>query len=154
VFLVLRATSKIGRLPTDDPLPVVAARRSAEEPPTLGHKGAHRYSQAWPESRRFALALGGDLPRHHEVRLSDIDPDRMSRILLAYGEFVSVRDPVSFSFAHGGKDGTPFPVDRQTYDATVESLHRAVSEAMLGRNDKVETLRRLARLPPGAGASG
>jgi hypothetical protein len=85
---------------------------------------------------------------------SDIDPDRMSRILLAYGEFASVRDPVSFSFAHGGKDGTPFPVDRQTYDATVESLHRAVSEAMLGRNDKVETLRRLARLPPGAGASG
>jgi hypothetical protein len=127
------------------------------------------------------------MPRHHEVRLSDIDPDRMSRILLhayeaqpadftellavpgvgakalralslvaelAYGEPASVRDPVSFSFAHGGKDGTPFPVDRQTYDATVESIRRAVSEARLGRNDKVEALRRLARLPPGAGASG
>jgi hypothetical protein len=125
------------------------------------------------------------MPRHHEVRLSDIDPERLGRILLhayeaqpgdftellavpgvgakalralslvaelAYGEPASIRDPVSFSFAHGGKDGTPFPVDRRTYDATVESLHRAVSEARLGRNDKVEALRRLARLPSGAGA--
>jgi hypothetical protein len=124
------------------------------------------------------------MPRHHEVRLGDLDPRRLDRILLnayeaqpadftellavpgvgakglralslvaelAYGEPASLRDPVSFSFAHGGKDGTPFPVDRPTYDATVESLHRAVSEARLGRNDKVEALRRLARLPQGGG---
>jgi hypothetical protein len=66
---------------------------------------------------------------------------------LTYGEPASVRDPVSFSFAHGGKDGTPFPVDRGTYDATIESLHRALVEARLGRNEKVAALRRLARLP-------
>jgi hypothetical protein len=66
---------------------------------------------------------------------------------LAYGEPASVRDPVSFSFAHGGKDGTPFPVDRPTYDATIESLRRAVAEAHVGRNEKVDALRRLARLP-------
>jgi hypothetical protein len=66
---------------------------------------------------------------------------------LAYGEPASVRDPVSFSFAHGGKDGTPFPVDRVTYDATIESVRRAVQEARLGRTEKVEALRRLARLP-------
>ncbi len=66
----------------------------------------------------------------------------------------SLRDPVSFCFAHGGKDGTPFPVDRPTYDSTVESLHRALNEARLGRNDKVEALRRLARLPAGAGTPG
>jgi len=28
-----------------------------------------------------------------------------------------------------GKDGTPYPVDRGTYDATIESLRRAVNEA-------------------------
>jgi len=66
---------------------------------------------------------------------------------LAYGEPASVRDPVSFSFAHGGKDGTPFPVDRATYDATIESLRRAVAEARLGQNERVAALRRLANLP-------
>ena len=120
------------------------------------------------------------MPRRHEVRLSDVDPGRLERILvhayeaqpdsytdllavpgvgakalralslvaeLAYGEPASVRDPVSYTFAHGGKDGTPFPVDRLTYDATIESVRRAVTDAQLGRNDKVEALRRLARLP-------
>src|SRR5438105_11967533 len=68
---------------------------------------------------------------------------------LAYGEPTSVRDPVSFSFAHGGKDGTPFPVDRETYDATVASLERAVREARLGRSERIDALRRLARLEGG-----
>jgi hypothetical protein len=65
---------------------------------------------------------------------------------LTYGEPASVRDPVSYSFAHGGKDGTPFPVDRGTYDGTIESLRRALAEARAGRTDKVAALRRLARL--------
>jgi uncharacterized protein len=65
---------------------------------------------------------------------------------LTYGEPASVRDPVSFAFAHGGKDGTPFPVDRATYDATIESLRRALHEAKAGRTEKVAALRRLAGL--------
>ena len=65
---------------------------------------------------------------------------------LAYGEPTSVRDPVSFAWAHGGKDGTPFPVDRPTYDATIESLRQAVGQARAGRSDKVEALKRLARV--------
>ncbi|HWC31707.1 MAG TPA: DUF763 domain-containing protein [Actinomycetota bacterium] len=65
---------------------------------------------------------------------------------LAYGEPASVRDPVSYAFAHGGKDRTPFPVDRETYDATIESLRRALSDARAGRGEKVEALRRLGRL--------
>jgi hypothetical protein len=63
---------------------------------------------------------------------------------LTYGEPASVRDPVSYAFAHGGKDGTPFPVDRSTYDVTVESLRRALGEAKAGRTEKVEALKRLA----------
>jgi len=65
---------------------------------------------------------------------------------LTYGEPASVRDPVSYAWAHGGKDGTPFPVDRATYDATIESLRRAVQEARAGRTEKAATLRRLAGL--------
>lgn len=69
---------------------------------------------------------------------------------LAYGEPASVRDPVSYAYAHGGKDGTPFPVDRPTYDATIESLRTALAEARAGRSEKVQALRRLARLEAGA----
>lgn len=65
---------------------------------------------------------------------------------LTYGEPASVRDPVSFSFAHGGKDGTPYPVDRATYDGTIESLRKAVQDAKAGHTEKVHALRRLARV--------
>jgi hypothetical protein len=65
---------------------------------------------------------------------------------LTYGEPASIRDPVSYSFAHGGKDGTPFPVDRKLYDSTIRSLESAVREARLGRTDKEKALRRLAKL--------
>ena len=51
---------------------------------------------------------------------------------------------MSFSFAHGGKDGTPYPVDRATYDATIESLRRAVNEARAGLSEKSAALKRLA----------
>ncbi|NUQ66317.1 MAG: DUF763 domain-containing protein [Pirellulales bacterium] len=51
-----------------------------------------------------------------------------------------------YSYAHGGKDGTPFPVDRGTYDRNIVVLTDAVRRARLGENDKLDALRRLARL--------
>jgi uncharacterized protein len=51
-----------------------------------------------------------------------------------------------YSYAHGGKDGTPFPVDRATYDRNIAILTDAVRKARLGENDKFDALRRLAKL--------
>lgn len=65
---------------------------------------------------------------------------------LLYGEKASTRDPARFSFAHGGKDGTPFPVDRKTYDQSVEWLRAALERAKMGRSDRVGALKRLAEL--------
>ena len=65
---------------------------------------------------------------------------------LLYGEKASTRDPARFSFAHGGKDGTPFPVDRKTYDQSVEWLRVALERAKMGRTDRVGALKRLAEL--------
>lgn len=62
-----------------------------------------------------------------------------------YGTAASTRDPARFAFAHGGKDGTPFPVDRGTYDRTIEVLNRATARAGLDRSEKVDALKRLAR---------
>ncbi len=53
-----------------------------------------------------------------------------------------------YSHAHGGKDGTPFPVDRATYDRNITVLTDAVRKARLGENDKFEALRRLSKLSP------
>jgi hypothetical protein len=52
-------------------------------------------------------------------------------------------DPARFSFAHGGKDGHPFPVPLAIYDETLRVLRRAVDRAKLGQADKLAALRRL-----------
>jgi hypothetical protein len=62
-----------------------------------------------------------------------------------YGTPASTRDPARFSFAHGGKDGFPFPVDRDTYDHTVEVLRAAVSRAGIDRSERVQALKRLVK---------
>jgi len=54
-----------------------------------------------------------------------------------------------YSYAHGGKDGTPFPVDRDTYDRNILVLNEAVRKARLGQNDKLNALRRLSNLGHG-----
>jgi hypothetical protein len=51
-----------------------------------------------------------------------------------------------YAYAHGGKDGTPFPVDRATYDRSIVVLTDAVRRARIGQSDKLDALRRLARL--------
>lgn len=62
---------------------------------------------------------------------------------LIYGAPASTRDPAKFSFAHGGKDGTPYPVNRKTYDESIEFLRRAINKAKLGHYEKLHALRRL-----------
>ncbi len=49
-----------------------------------------------------------------------------------------------YAYAHGGKDGTPFPVDRETYDRNIAILMEAVRKARIGENDKMNALRRLS----------
>jgi len=63
-----------------------------------------------------------------------------------HGVKPSYRDPVRYSFAHGGKDGHPFPVDREAYKNSVECLQNAVGKARLGETDKIKALRKLAGL--------
>jgi hypothetical protein len=55
-------------------------------------------------------------------------------------------DPARFSFAHGGKDGHPFPVPLKTYDESLAILRRALDAARLGHTEKLEGFRRLDRL--------
>ena len=62
---------------------------------------------------------------------------------LLHGTPASLRDPARFAFAHGGKDGTPFPVDRATYDRTIEVMSKALNSASVDRSEKVAAFQRL-----------
>jgi hypothetical protein len=62
---------------------------------------------------------------------------------LIYDTPVSLRDPASYSFAHGGKDGYPYPVDRKTYDNSIQFLAQALEKAKVGDKEKLEAFRRL-----------
>jgi hypothetical protein len=116
------------------------------------------------------------LPRHHDVRVEDVDFKRLGAVLaLAYErefhDFASLllleklgprtlqslalvaevihgaptrfSDPARFSFAHGGKDGHPFPVPLKTYDESIGVLRRALNAAHVGDPEKMEAFRRL-----------
>jgi hypothetical protein len=52
-------------------------------------------------------------------------------------------DPARFSFAHGGKDGHPFPVPLAVYDESIGVLRRALDAAKLGDGDKLQGMARL-----------
>lgn len=57
------------------------------------------------------------------------------------------QDPARFSFAHGGKDGHPFPVPLKIYDESIRVLGDAIEKSKLGYTDKskcIDTLHRTA----------
>lgn len=68
---------------------------------------------------------------------------------VAYGAKASYRDPVRFSFAHGGKDGYPFPVNRPDMEHSTRVLERALRKAKSGQSEQLAALRRLARFQSG-----
>jgi hypothetical protein len=63
-----------------------------------------------------------------------------------FGEPPSYEDPVKFSFAFGGKDGVPFPVEREAMDEVIAVLKEAVEELHLGKTEKMKMFHRLARI--------
>jgi hypothetical protein len=65
---------------------------------------------------------------------------------LAYGTPASWNDPVKFSFAHGGKDGHPYPVNCKLYDDSIEFLRRTLERVRIDRSEKENALKRLQKL--------
>ncbi len=62
-----------------------------------------------------------------------------------YGVEPSWRDPVMFSFAHGGKDGVPYPVNRELYDRSTQILQEAIEKAKIGEREKLNALKKLEK---------
>jgi len=55
------------------------------------------------------------------------------------------QDPARFSFAHGGKDGHPFPVPLKVYDETIYELREAVSKSKVGNAEKNQAIKSLSQ---------
>ncbi len=68
---------------------------------------------------------------------------------LVYGSKPSWRDPVKYSFTHGGKDGYPYPVDREVYDYSIQVLHESLDNARLDRKEKYSAIKRLGEFIQG-----
>ena len=62
---------------------------------------------------------------------------------LVYGEKPCWDDPIKYSFCVGGKDGIPYPVDRRTYDETIDILENAVKQAKVAGKEKLNAVKRL-----------
>jgi hypothetical protein len=119
------------------------------------------------------------MPRHHDVRASDVNLKRLGAALILaherstsdfeslllldgvgprtiqsltliseviYGSPTRFNDPARFSFAHGGKDGHPFPVPLKVYDETISVLKSAVERSKIGAHDKQQAIRQLSSM--------
>ena len=62
---------------------------------------------------------------------------------IIYGARPSYEDPARYTFSVGGKDGTPFPVDRETYDKTLEIMERGIKKSDVSLREKAEAQKRL-----------
>ena len=100
--------------------------------------------------------LGAVLAVSYERRLRDfaslllvenLGPRTLQSLALiaevVHGTPTRFTDPARFSFAHGGKDGHPFPVPLQTYDASIGVLRRSLDTAKVGDTEKIDGMRRL-----------
>src|SRR6185295_4987773 len=89
----------------------------------------------------LAIAYERDLHDFAELLLTEkLGPRTLQSLALVaeviHGAPVRFNDPARFSFAHGGKDGHPFPVPLKTYDETISTLKDAVEKSKIGASDK------------------
>jgi hypothetical protein len=88
-------------------------------------------------------------PKNYEefVEMKGVGPKTIRALTLVseliYGAEPSWKDPVKYSYAHGGKDGVPYPVNRELMDETTQILKNSIKEAKIGNKDKLQAIRRL-----------
>jgi uncharacterized protein len=84
------------------------------------------------------------------IEIQGVGPRTISALALVselvYKTPPSFEDPARFSFAHGGKDGYPFPVDKKTYEHSIDVLKSCLDKAKMGDRDKLDAFKRLSRL--------
>ena len=89
-------------------------------------------------------------PKNYEqlISIPGIGPSSVRALSLIgeiiFGASASWQDPVKYNFAHGGKDGVPYPVARKIYDKSISYLYSAIDGAEIQRDERIDTLKKLA----------
>ena len=94
------------------------------------------------------LAYNRDIEKFDDlVMMHGVGPRTLKALAMAseviHGDATRFEDPARFSFAVGGKDGRPHPIDEKSFDETVSMLQNSVDKAKLGDKDKSRALKRL-----------
>lgn len=98
---------------------------------------------------KILIRLADKKPKTYEELLAEqgVGPKTVRALSLIseviYAAKPSYEDPARYSFAHGGKDKTPYPVDRTTYDETIEIMKKAVQKTKLNPIEKDKVLKKL-----------
>lgn len=93
----------------------------------------HNAWELQPESYEELISLQGMGPK--KIRALALISD------LVYGDKPSWEDPVKYSFTHGGKDGFPYPVNREVYDHSIETLQESLQQARLEKKTDIRLLK-------------
>lgn len=89
-------------------------------------------------------------PKNYEqlIAIKGIGPKTVRALALLsqliFGAELSFRDPTTFAFCLGGKDGVPYRISTKVYDATISILNDAIKNAEIGRNEKLTAIKRLS----------
>jgi uncharacterized protein len=154
---IRRASAELAAQPPEVTLhaltSLVSAPPSRSTAPLLTMPARHTLLPEFDVSDRY---LGKILLRTYErapesfealLGIEGVGPKTLRALALAselvHGTAASLRDPARFAFAHGGKDGTPFPVDKLTYDKTIEILEQAINRSTIERSERVQAFKRL-----------
>jgi hypothetical protein len=99
----------------------------------------------------IALAHESDVRDFESLLLTPgLGPRTLQSLVLVseviHGTPSRFQDPARFSFAHGGKDGHPFPVPTKVYDETIDFLNKSVDKAKIGLTDKQQAFKKLHQM--------
>ena len=137
----------------EDPEKVLKEMEKARSKLTLPRTHPVSLTDIHPDRlRKILLSTYDQQPQDFETLLGmrGVGPKTIRSLSLLsellYGVKASFRDPVRFSFAHGGKDGHPYPVDRKNYDLSIDFLRRAIEQSKVGRTERLQALKRLRSL--------
>ena len=89
-------------------------------------------------------------PKNYEEIISQegVGPSTIRALSLIaeiiYGTKASWNDPVKYNYAHGGKDGVPYPISRNTYDHSINYLSEAINGSEIEKAEKIKSLKRLS----------
>jgi hypothetical protein len=159
---VRQASAQIASQPPDVALRAMARLPMLKMP--ARHELFPELDVASPHLERILVKTYERAPEDFEslLGIEGVGPKTLRALALAsellHGTPATLRDPARFAFAHGGKDGIPFPVDQPTYDRTIDILNKAINRSAIDRSEKVDAFKRLARFErpgpaPGSGPS-